>query len=322
VTPVWLALAAALLLQGHPAGIGVAALAVALVAGAPRRPYTWLAVALALVPAVRAAGWLQWMCLAGAFLYAGGGPRAIAGLPPGPFLVLGRMDVRWRTALPAARGVALAAALLVPFAVLFGTADAAFAEWLEGAGEAVPELDDSLLARFGLAFAVLAMAGALAIGPGKPLGAGSPRIGRTEWLMAVGALTLAVLGAARRWTEGDRLQVLLLGGLCVLTLVVLGSAWHRLGLYVEAFGLTRLRVLAEWGILALGGAFLLVVARRPQRLVAYAGVALLAFALSNPEGRIAGDTTAEVRRTLSEDAGDCRGERAPVSLNLARLSCR
>ena len=362
-----LAVAAGLMLYGHPAGLGVAVVAVTLVLTAPRRRWTWLALALAVVPAIRAAGWLQWMALGAAFLYAGGGPRALVGLVPGPFRILGplvqRADGRWREAVPAARGIALAAVLLLPFAALFATADAAFAQWLESAGEAVPDLDASLLGRALIALAVLGVAGALMIGPGKPVGPGRPLVGRTEWIIAlvalnglfaafvalqlavlfagddyvlrtagltyaeyaregfgqlvtVAALTLAVIAAARRWTEGDRMQLALLGGLCLLTLVILVSAWHRLDLYVDAFGMTRLRVLAQWAILTLAGAFLLL--PRPRLVVGYAGVALLAFALSNPEGRIADRTTPEVLRTLSEDAGRCAGDRGLIGGNLAR----
>jgi hypothetical protein len=74
---------------------------------------------------------------------------------------------------------------------------------------------------------------------------------------------------------------------------VLASAWHRLHLYEEAFGLTRSRMFAETAIVWLGALLVLVVsatlARRRSAAVAIlgTGLALLAFSLSNPDRRVA-----------------------------------
>lgn len=119
-------------------------------------------------------------------------------------------------------------------------------------------------------------------------------------LVAVAALTLVVIAGARRWARRDssrdeRLLRALLGLLCALTLVVLASALKRLGLYMDAYGATRLRLFAEFEILALAGVFGLVIAAGlarsaawlPRAVVTGVGVAWLAFALSNPDGRIA-----------------------------------
>jgi hypothetical protein len=111
-------------------------------------------------------------------------------------------------------------------------------------------------------------------------------------LLAVAALTLAIIAVARRDDRGVRW---LLGGLCVLTLVVLASALKRLGLYEEAFGYTRLRVSAHVAILWLGAIFALILAagatRRPgllpRAVVAVTAAFLIAFAASNPDLRIA-----------------------------------
>ena len=70
-------------------------------------------------------------------------------------------------------------------------------------------------------------------------------------------LTLAVIAGARRWARVGAagttwLLRALLAALCVLCLVVLASALKRLGLYEEAFGFTRLRLLADANILWLG----------------------------------------------------------------------
>jgi hypothetical protein len=116
-------------------------------------------------------------------------------------------------------------------------------------------------------------------------------------LIAAAVLTLVVVGVATRIAGGNsRLLRLLLGTLCVLTLVVVASALHRLQLYEDAFGLTRMRLAAETFALALGALFVVVLAagavgvvRRELARIVIAGAALglLAFSLSNPDGRIA-----------------------------------
>jgi hypothetical protein len=120
-------------------------------------------------------------------------------------------------------------------------------------------------------------------------------------LLVAGALTLTVIGAAIHVADaprrGERLLLkALLGALCVLTLVVLASALHRLHLYEDAYGLTRLRLGAEAVALWLGGAFVLVLvaglerrarARFAELAVGGTAVALIAFSLANPDGLIA-----------------------------------
>ena len=413
-----LALVAGATLYGHPVGLGVTVAALGVLALTARDRWGWwaLAAAFALVPFLRAAGWVQAIGIAGTIVFAmpaavgfstigaavGSAWRGVLALLPGPFAVVTPLVQgtrgRWGAAVPAVRGVGLAVALLLPFGILFGTADAAFAEWMESAGEAVPDLGDGFFARVMIAWAVLAFAGALLLARPAALGtAARPVVGRTEWLIALAALnglfvafvavqlatlfkgheyvlrtagltyseylhqgfwqliaaaalTLAVIAAARRWTVragggDDRVQRLLLGGLCVLTLVVLASAWQRLDLYVEAYGMTRLRVLVEWALLFLAGLFVIVLvahraARFPQAAVGFAGVGLLLLALSNPEGRIAAHNVANghgdrvVLLGLSDDAATARGCRTAerdgsvAGFNLARhrargrLACR
>ena len=160
-------------------------------------------------------------------------------------------------------------------------------------------------------------------------------------LLAAAALTLALIAAASRWGRAERL---LLAALCALTLVVLASAFERLDLYMQAYGFTRARLTAEATILWLGGIFALLLAagalRRPGCLpratVALTAAALLTFALSNPDRRIAERNLERTRvdervlRGLSADAAPalpCR-LRKPleadglVSFNLARASAR
>jgi hypothetical protein len=85
-------------------------------------------------------------------------------------------------------------------------------------------------------------------------------------LIAVAALTLALIAAAVRYAPPKRLRAALLGALAALTLVVLASAYKRLHLYEDAFGFTRLRLAADAAILWLGALFLLVLAARGARM--------------------------------------------------------
>ena len=120
-------------------------------------------------------------------------------------------------------------------------------------------------------------------------------------LLVVTALTFVVTGlvwklADVRTRRDSLLLRFLLGALLCLTLVVLVSALHRLRLYEDAFGLTRLRLLAEGIALWLGGllllvgasgAFATVRARWAPAAVLLTAVGLLVFSLANPERRIA-----------------------------------
>jgi hypothetical protein len=136
-------------------------------------------------------------------------------------------------------------------------------------------------------------------------------------LLVAAALTLAVVGGALRWGSGDRrLLRVLLAVLCVLTGVVLASALHRLDLYQDAFGATRLRVTATATLLWLGAILALVLAALatdrhrflPRTALLVTTLAGLSFALWNPDLRIAErnmerDTIDRAYlRTLSADA--------------------
>lgn len=129
--------------------------------------------------------------------------------------------------------------------------------------------------------------------------AGYARGGFWQLLMVTG-LTLAVLAGAARWaprdTRTDRVLIrVLLGALAVLTLVIVASALHRMDLYADTYGLTRLRLLVALCEAWLGVVFVLVVIagvrlRAPwlPRAVAAAGVlALLGLAAANPDALIA-----------------------------------
>jgi hypothetical protein len=146
-------------------------------------------------------------------------------------------------------------------------------------------------------------------------------------------LTLAVIAATVRLAAVTRkadivLRDALLGLLLGLTLVVLASAVHRLRLYENAFGLTRARLAAETFSFAVA-AFLVLVAtagrvqvvRRRLAPIAVAGAALglLAFSLSNPDGRVAARNVERWRATGRIDVRYVQGLSADAVPSLARL---
>jgi uncharacterized protein DUF4153 len=125
------------------------------------------------------------------------------------------------------------------------------------------------------------------------------RQGFTQLVIAA-VLILAVIAAALRLSriESDRQRLimhLLLATLATLTLVILASAAHRLDLYVEAFGATRLRVLAIAGCALIAGTLILTIAalftrRRtwlPQGIAGIFAVIALGLTAANPDSQIA-----------------------------------
>ncbi|MDQ1619052.1 MAG: hypothetical protein QOE19_1621 [Actinomycetota bacterium] len=133
-------------------------------------------------------------------------------------------------------------------------------------------------------------------------------------LVAVTALVLGVVAACVRWAPRAARPVLAL--LCGLALVVDASALWRLHLYVDAYGLTRLRItataLAAWLGVVLVAVILAGV--RPGRwlphtVVAAAAVGLLGLSAANPDALIArsaisrgADADVGYLSTLSADA--------------------
>lgn len=113
-------------------------------------------------------------------------------------------------------------------------------------------------------------------------------------------LTLFVVWAAARKVRPsptDRLWMhLSLGLLCVLTLVVVGSALHRMSLYQEAYGFTTLRLTVDVFEGWLGVVVLLVMVigglghgrLLPRMALVTGAVAVLGLAVVNPDGWVAG----------------------------------
>ncbi|MEG9546793.1 MULTISPECIES: DUF4153 domain-containing protein [Streptomyces griseus group] len=112
-------------------------------------------------------------------------------------------------------------------------------------------------------------------------------------------LTLLVIALALRWAPrgGSRDRTLVravLGTLCALTLVVVASALRRMDLYVEEYGLTRLRISVAAMELWLGVVLILILAAGvfgarflPRAIAVSAAAGVLAFGLLSPDGLIA-----------------------------------
>ncbi|MFB6890930.1 DUF4153 domain-containing protein [Kitasatospora sp. NPDC056327] len=139
-------------------------------------------------------------------------------------------------------------------------------------------------------------------------------------LLVITVLTLVVVAVAKRWaprgTAADRrLARLLLGALCLLTLVVVASALGRMWFYVDASGLTALRlwvlVVEGW----LGVVFLLLIVAGltpsvgwlPRAVVLSAALAAALYGLSGPDALVAEQNVARFERTGQIDLRNVRG---------------
>ncbi|WP_371630759.1 DUF4173 domain-containing protein [Streptomyces sp. NBC_00341] len=144
-------------------------------------------------------------------------------------------------------------------------------------------------------------------------------------------LTLLVIALALRWAPrgGPRDRTLVrsvLGTLCLLTLVVVASALRRMDLYVDAYGLTRLRISVAAVELWLGVVLLLIMAAGvfgakmlPRAVAASAAVGVLAFGLVSPDGLIAEQNVQRYGDHHSIDIQYLRGLSADAVPALDRL---
>ncbi|WP_434403331.1 DUF4153 domain-containing protein [Streptomyces sp. NBC_01353] len=156
------------------------------------------------------------------------------------------------------------------------------------------------------------------------------RQGFWQLLMAT-LLTLVVIGLALRWAPRaearDRTLVrAVLGTLCVLTLVVVASALRRMDLYVDAYGLTRLRISVATMEIWLGVVILLIMAAGifgarllPRALAASAAAAVLAFGLASPDAIVAENNVARYDRLEKIDVPYLAGLSADAVPALDRL---
>ncbi len=140
---------------------------------------------------------------------------------------------------------------------------------------------------------------------------------------------LVVAVTARKAPRSTRFERLLLrgmlGALCLLTLVVVASALHRLDLYEDAYGFTRLRLLVSVFEGWLGVVVVLVMVAGiglrghwlPRAALVTGAVALLALAISNPDASIAEHNLQRFAHTGKVDAAYLQGLSADAAPALA-----
>jgi two-component system sensor histidine kinase BaeS len=133
-------------------------------------------------------------------------------------------------------------------------------------------------------------------------------------------LTLLVVWAsarkARLDTAADRLWLRAsLGALCLLTLVVVASALHRMDLYQDAYGFTRLRLVVDlfegWLGLVVVGVLLAGIGLRgawlPRAALLSGAALLLGLAVANPDAWIASHNLDRYQATGKVDWSYLRG---------------
>jgi hypothetical protein len=119
-------------------------------------------------------------------------------------------------------------------------------------------------------------------------------------LLVVALLTLVVIAVVARHATRDTgtdlaLIRVLVGGLCLLTLVILASAADRIALYADAYGFTTARLAGLFACAVLAAVLLLLLVAGvqlrapwlPRTSAAALLAALLGFALVNPDAVIA-----------------------------------
>jgi hypothetical protein len=216
------------------------------------------------------------------------------------FLLSGGSKDRSRTA-GLVRGLVIAIPVLLVFGVLFASADAVFASFVDF------DISEIVQHAVAITFAIVAMAGLLRLSSVEHVDVPDvrgPKLGPQEWtvvlvllnamlgtfaaariialseggrhviesagltyaeyartgffqLLAAAVLAVGVIGVlrataeVREGAEHTRFTVLSLG-VIVLTLALVVSAFHRLFLYEQAFGLTMLRLYAQAAIVWVG----------------------------------------------------------------------
>ncbi|WP_373465839.1 DUF4173 domain-containing protein [Streptomyces sp. V3I8] len=150
-------------------------------------------------------------------------------------------------------------------------------------------------------------------------------------LLLVTLLTLVVIVLALRWAPRDgardwTLVRAVLGTLCALALVVVASAVRRMDMYVQAYGLTRLRISVVSVELWLGLVIVLIMAAGvlgarwlPRAVLASAAAGVLAFGILSPDALIAERNVQRYEETGRFDLAYARGLSADAVPALDRL---
>lgn len=156
-------------------------------------------------------------------------------------------------------------------------------------------------------------------------------------LLGATVLTLVVIALALRWAPRGRrsdttLVRIVLGTLCGLTLAVVLSALRRMDFYVDAYGLTRLRLSVAGVELWLGVVIVLIMiagvtgalGRRgaawlPRTVTATAALGVLAFGLVSPDRLVAEQNVDRFQATGKIDVSYLRNLSADAVPALDRL---
>ncbi|MEV4808049.1 DUF4173 domain-containing protein [Nonomuraea sp. NPDC049421] len=312
-----------------------------------------------------------------------GGFSVLLALGPVPWFLavpMKRLTAR-RRVLPMLAALGITAVLLLVFGLLFASADAVFASYVDRLtatpawAESIP-LRIFLFALFGVLLAAVVL---VALRPvADPVGPGTKfRVSTSVWLVpltavnllfaafvavqirvlfggdtlvlrtagltyaeyarqgffqlvVVSVFVLGIVAVAAGLLKVDRRErwmlAALLGVLCGLTMVVLASALHRMNLYTDAYGLSRLRLSVQATVYWLGALFALVLVagaarlagRRsgwlPRTIVLVTGLSLGLFSLANPDLQVA-RTQVEIRGVTNLDSdylGDLGAEAVPA----------
>lgn len=312
-----------------------------------------------------------------------GGLSVLLSLAPVPWFVAAPLKslAAKRRILPLLGALGITVILLAFFGVLFASADAVFASYVDRLLTA-PDWAESIPGRvflFVVGALFLAATVLVALRPVvDPIGPSvKARVSTTVWMVPLTALNLlftAFVAVQIRFLFGGNEQVLRtegltyadyarqgffqlvvvsvvvlgivaiaggvlrtgrrerwvlsgqLGVLCGLTMIILFSALHRMDLYTDAYGLSRLRISVQATVWWLGALFVLVLlagavrlAGRnagwlPRTIVLVTALGLGAFSMVNPDYRVA-STQVDVRGLDRLDAdylGDLGAEAVPA----------
>jgi len=99
-------------------------------------------------------------------------------------------------------------------------------------------------------------------------------------IIVICGLNLVIFGIFLQYGKKRRVLAVLLGGLLALTAVMLASGFVRLGLYIENYGLTWLRLLSFWFMVYMAVVLILCAVRMAREriaLIAVCAIVLLAW---------------------------------------------
>lgn len=166
---------------------------------------------------------------------------------------------------------------------------------------------------------------------GPAVGSYADQVHAGFWqLLAVTALVLLVVAGTVRYVPRSTGVLAALGVLCLLTLVVDGSALSRLNAYTDAYGLTRLRVGVAAVCLSLGALLLLVLAAGALRIraaavahgvVLVAAVTLLLLTAWNPDARIVQSAAARGAQADTGYLSTLSADAVPAVRQLPQATC-